>query len=79
VVAVPERIKNAANALAGREIILTRHSDRYIPPARHCDAAKSAEMDMDDSPSRRFPGSAFEMMLKDVLAVRRAMDLETIG
>lgn len=53
--------------------------NRYIPPARHCDAAKSAEMDMDDSPSRRFPGSAAQIMTQYALAVRRAMDLETIG
>jgi len=36
-------------------------------------------MDMDDSPSRRFPGSAVQIIALDALAVRRAMDLDRIG
>jgi hypothetical protein len=58
---------------------LTPRDDEYIPPVRHHGAAKSAEMDMDDSPSRRFSGSAFANIAHDALAVRRAMDPEYRG
>jgi hypothetical protein len=36
-------------------------------------------MEIDDSPGRRFLGSAFQLIANDALAVRRAMDLDPNG
>jgi hypothetical protein len=69
----------ASQSRCSTGITLTLRIKRYIRPASHHDAAKSTEMDMDDSPSRRCLGRALQIIAHDALAVRRAMDLDPNG